>query len=325
MKIRSFVQHIFLLIALYSPFTLGQNFIFDFGGVLVLTNKIASLRQLGMFNIASCSFQLRINPFALDKYIQARFFAILDEIAVIHNLTPTEFYQQTYDEKGNRLPFLISTWIQGSLPAADILEMINQTIENHPEWFKCQAEKRIIQNTARLVFTPFLFAQSRKISPAAVAFIKRCKGEGHKIYGLSNWDAESFALLKAKYTQVFDLFDGIVISAQEHANKPHATIYQILLDRYHLQAENCWFIDDQLENIEAARKLGINAIQHTSTFKKLLENIKLAYSKSLSLRKNLASNGIIDNNAKSANATIMDGEKISFTDSIECNCLPANV
>lgn len=325
MNNRFFSQKIIFLLALYSSFTQGQDFIFDFGGVLILTNKIASLRQLGMLNIASCSLQLGINPFGIDKYIQHRFFSILDEIAIIHNLVPTKLYQQTYDEKGNRLPFLISAWLQGTWSAGEVLAIIHNEINMHPEWFKCQAEKRIIQNTARLIFTPALFAQSRKISSAAIAFIKKCKREGHKVYGLSNWDAESFALLKERYIEVFNLFDGIVISAQENANKPHATIYQILLDRYQLQAENCWFIDDQRENIEAAKELGINAIQHTSTFKRLLANIKTTYSESLSLRKSLTNNGIIDNNAKSANATIIDGENISFTDSIECNCLPANV
>src|SRR5207244_347899 len=101
-------------------------------------------------------------------------------------------------------------WLQGIMNTTEIRKLIEQEIDLHPEWFKCQAEKRTIQNTIRLIFTPEFFAQSRKISAAGIAFIKKCKREGHKIYALSNWDAESFVLLKQRYPELFDLFDGII-------------------------------------------------------------------------------------------------------------------
>jgi len=278
MKIRSYLKQILLLIALYNPFSLTKDIIFDFGGVLVLTNNMASFRQLGMLNIASCSFQLGISPFSLNHYIKSRLFDFLEEIALEEQFH-TISYEQTYDEKGNALPMLMSAWLQGTIPSSDMLVLIENALKNRPAWFKCLAEKRIIENTARLIFTPEIFVSSRKISPAGIAFIKKCKKEGHRIYGLSNWDAESFVVLKRQHPELFDLFDGIIISAEAKANKPHATIYQTLLNRYSLKAENCWFIDDQQDNIDAAKKLGINAVRHTSTFANLIKNIRLAYKK----------------------------------------------
>lgn len=276
------MKQILLLIALYNPFALTKDIIFDFGGVLILTNHMASFRQLGILNIASCSYRLGINPFYLDHYIKSRLFDFLDEIAIHQQLNPLS-YEQTYDEKGNPLPMLMSAWLQGSFSSSEILTLIESSIKNNSAWFKCQAEKRIIQNTARLIFTPEIFVGSRKISPAGIAFIKKCKKQGHRIYGLSNWDAQSFTVLKQQHPELFDLFDGVVISAEAKANKPHATIYQTLLARYELKPEDCWFIDDQQENIDAAKKLGINAVRHTSTFANLIKNIKLAYAKTKNL------------------------------------------
>ena len=51
--------------------------------------------------------------------------------------------------------------------------------------------------------------------------------------------------------------DGMVVSSREKVMKPDERIYRILLDRYHLNAEDTLFIDDRLENIRAAEKLGI--------------------------------------------------------------------
>ncbi len=323
MNMRRYTYQIIINLLLVTSTVLPQDFIFDFGGVLILTDMMQSFKNIGLRDVTSCSIQLGINPLYLDKYIKTRLFEIMDRVATVDTIPMAYPCHITYDEKGNKLPLLMCAWLQGAVNSANAQSFLENEINTHPEWFKCAAEKRIICNTIRLIFTPELFVSSRKMSPACIAFIKKCKREGHRIYGLSNWDAESFELLKARHAELFDLFDGIVISAHVNANKPHETIYHALLNRYELTAENCWFIDDQLENIEAAQKLGINAIQHTSTFKNLIKKIKLAHSKSLTRRENLNNSGISDTPINSNNIAIIEGEKISLTDSTKYNCLPA--
>jgi methionine salvage enolase-phosphatase E1 len=328
MKIRLHALHILLILIFYNPFTIAatspKDFIFDFGGVLVLTDTLASFKQIGMINVAACSFRLKISPFRVDQHIKKVLFEVLTTIGKAHNLNTTDTYHRAYDEKGNELPFLMCAWLQGFLSSSEIKTLVEREINLHPEWFSCRTEQRIIQNTVRLIFTPQLFTDSRKISSTGLAFIKRCKREGHKVYGLSNWDTESFVLLKKKFPQLFDLFDGIIISGQVHANKPHQAIYQTLLERYQLQAENCWFIDDQEENVAAAQKLGINAVLHTASFQNLIQNIRFAYSKSVIRRENFKNNGNNDSTIKNNNNAMIDGENISLTDSTKYNCLPAN-
>jgi FMN phosphatase YigB (HAD superfamily) len=317
-----FLRHIAFLIVFFAQLTAAKDFIFDFGGVLIFTNKVFYFRHIGITTVASCSFQLGINPFQLQEYIKKQTFAILDKIAHLNNLHILP-YQQAYDEKGQPLPIIMNRWLQGLMTTAEITALLDDALPTHPQWFKCRAEQHIISRTLNLIFTPELFVHSRVISAECVDFIKRCKKEGHRVYGLSNWDAESFALLKKKHAHIFNLFDGIIISAHVQANKPHASIYQALLADFQLEAKNCWFIDDQKENIEAAHALGINAIQHISTFPKLIKNIRLAHAKSLSLRKDLNSIGTKDSPIKSSSKAIIEGENISLTDSTKYSCLPA--
>ena len=95
--------------------------------------------------------------------------------------------------------------------------------------------------------------------PESVALLKKLKAGGLGIYGLSNWSWEKAEGLIKEY-DFFKLFDGMVISGIEKVSKPDPKIYQIILNRYHLQAEECVFIDDNAANIQAADALGFNAI-----------------------------------------------------------------
>jgi putative hydrolase of the HAD superfamily len=58
--------------------------------------------------------------------------------------------------------------------------------------------------------------------------------------------------------------EEIIISAEEGMVKPDPEIYELTLNRLSAKAENCLFVDDQLQNVEAAKALGMQAIQFTS-------------------------------------------------------------
>ncbi|NQU53113.1 MAG: HAD-IA family hydrolase, partial [Bacteroidetes bacterium] len=62
----------------------------------------------------------------------------------------------------------------------------------------------------------------------------------------------------------FELFDGIIFSADVKLVKPELEIYHLLCDRYHILPAESVFLDDRIENIEAARMIGIHAIHFTS-------------------------------------------------------------
>ncbi len=88
-----------------------------------------------------------------------------------------------------------------------------------------------------------------------VARLRQYKEEGYKLYGLTNWAAETFHYALERF-DFLQLLDGIVVSGIEKVKKPDPRIFQILLSRYGLKAGECLFLDDSRENIETARGLG---------------------------------------------------------------------
>lgn len=92
-----------------------------------------------------------------------------------------------------------------------------------------------------------------------VNLLKKLKEKGYKIYGLTNWSAETIPTAFRKY-DFFKLFDGIVVSGEEKFIKPDKRIYQILLERYNLNAEESLFLDDSPANVKSANELGFEGI-----------------------------------------------------------------
>jgi putative hydrolase of the HAD superfamily len=64
-----------------------------------------------------------------------------------------------------------------------------------------------------------------------------------------------------KNHNIWDLFDGVVISSRIKKVKPDIGIYEHLLNAYKLEAANTVFIDDMSENLAAASSIGIRTIK----------------------------------------------------------------
>lgn len=87
------------------------------------------------------------------------------------------------------------------------------------------------------------------IAPTA-RLIKELKAAGYKLYVLSNMSREFIDFLRKQ--EVYANFDGEVISCEEGVTKPMPQIYDLLLERFELDATHTLFIDDRKENVEAA-------------------------------------------------------------------------
>ena len=89
--------------------------------------------------------------------------------------------------------------------------------------------------------------------------VRKLKSRGYCVYYLSNIPEDVLDFLTER--DLKGLFDGGVASCEVHINKPDPKIYKALLDKYSLKAEECVFIDDRLENVQAAFALGFAGIQ----------------------------------------------------------------
>ena len=83
--------------------------------------------------------------------------------------------------------------------------------------------------------------------------------EHYKIYGLTNWSAETFPIALERY-DFFSLLDGMVVSGTERVIKPGPEIYKLLIERYNIVPEESVFIDDNLKNVEAAKRLNFKTV-----------------------------------------------------------------
>jgi putative hydrolase of the HAD superfamily len=92
-----------------------------------------------------------------------------------------------------------------------------------------------------------------------INILKELKKNNYKIYALSNFIEESFHFVLKKF-EFFSLFDGMVISYNVQLIKPEVAIYQHLLDKYKLVPNECVFLDDYMECLIPAQKLGIFTI-----------------------------------------------------------------
>ena len=85
---------------------------------------------------------------------------------------------------------------------------------------------------------------------------------GLPLYGLTNWSADTFELGERMFPILRD-FLYVAVSGRLGMVKPDPEIYLHLLNTCGLSAESCLFIDDAAKNVEAARQLGLQAIQFT--------------------------------------------------------------
>ncbi len=58
-----------------------------------------------------------------------------------------------------------------------------------------------------------------------------------------------------------DYLDDVLISAEIHKVKPNSDFYNHILDKFDLKPEELLFIDDNIDNIDGAKRLGINTIK----------------------------------------------------------------
>lgn len=97
-----------------------------------------------------------------------------------------------------------------------------------------------------------------KVNSKTMEIGKMLKKKGYNIYILSNMSKATFEYFSKKY-EFFTMVDGAIVSAYEGIKKPDSKIFELLLERYSLNAEECLLIDDDDTNktLEVANFIGI--------------------------------------------------------------------
>lgn len=110
--------------------------------------------------------------------------------------------------------------------------------------------------------------------PGMMEIINHLKADGIGVYGLTNWPAETFQEARQRYCTIAAIENYVVSSAVGHV-KPQPEIYRILMSRYNLKAEECLFVDDRPDNVNAARALRMQGMVFKGSADELDELLRL--------------------------------------------------
>lgn len=138
-----------------------------------------------------------------------------------------------------------SRWIDmdlGNLNASEYFEIVKKDIPDN-----------LISNYKDILLNSHKY---RKYNKNIINLIKRLK-ESHNIYILSDINIDYYNYLKE--SELGNYINGWVVSSAYGELKQNEKIFQILFDKYKLNPEECFFIDDKFINVEIARKLGMKA------------------------------------------------------------------
>jgi glucose-1-phosphatase len=86
----------------------------------------------------------------------------------------------------------------------------------------------------------------------------------YALWIVSNTNNMHFQLIRDRYSFLTTCFQGYILSYEIGASKPNPAIFLHALNKARITAPEVLFIDDQLPNVESARKLGMHAFQFLS-------------------------------------------------------------
>jgi 2-haloacid dehalogenase len=177
---------------------------------------------------------------------------LFDLGGVFFDWDPNYFYMNVFDTDDERKYFLSEVcndaWNIKQDAGRTIIEAESELIPQFPKY-----EKEIqmyYKNHRKMI---------KGIFDLSIKVLENLKKENYECYVLSNWSAETFAGMVDDYPFLHK-FDGLLISGEDKLMKPDFAIYELAIKRFNLVPRETVFIDDKLDNINAAKKLDLNII-----------------------------------------------------------------
>lgn len=182
---------------------------------------------------------------------------IFDLGAVLIDWNPHYMYRTIFDDEQEMLDFLAnvctSDWNEDQDAGRSLQEGTEHLVAKFP-----QHEANI-----RAFYSRWIEMLGEPFHGTVEIFRRMKESNKYKIYALTNWSAETFPFAVARF-DFLTWFDGVVVSGTEKMRKPTPAFYQVLLDRYQVNASEALFIDDNYRNVLAAEKMGIKSIHFKS-------------------------------------------------------------
>ncbi len=232
---------------------------FDMDGVLFGTDMWNTLKLIGLRRMASFMWRTRGFPG------REAFFESLRHPSLVRETNNMSVVHQ-----GGELPTILTAWQCGLISGPDA----ERIIYDHYDSADCalsDTAKEMFKGVAHMMLHPASFVESRKVLLKGFALLKTLSKHEPPLllFGLSNWDTESFALLRKKFAEVFQYLRIVVISGDTGVTKPSAASFERLLEKLRaiegyadLEPAHIVFLDDEKANAERAKNMGFHAYQY---------------------------------------------------------------
>jgi glucose-1-phosphatase len=112
-------------------------------------------------------------------------------------------------------------------------------------------------------------------NPPMVELIPRLKRKGYRLVLASNTNAAHYEAYSAAFKDTLAHFDGIAVSHEARARKPHAKFFEHAHALAKCERNECLFVDDLIDNVIGAREFGWNGVHYTK-FDVLIPALRVA-------------------------------------------------
>jgi phosphoglycolate phosphatase-like HAD superfamily hydrolase len=179
---------------------------------------------------------------------------------------PQPQYEIVRLHNGDPVPAIECSLLAGFIDSAEACQKTMAAIEKVQNESLTKEELVQICRMLKTFFNPAALAACMEPISETHHVVSRCaQNPRNTLYGLSNWDRESFDLLykTPRGTRGFHHFKRkhVLISADVGYIKPQPEIYEFFLSHHKLEPSTCFFVDDQEENIAAAKTFGIDGMK----------------------------------------------------------------
>lgn len=261
-----------------APVISPKVIIWDLGDTLFKPNSFKFAREIGLKNVISYALKDGKNPRQLEDTI----------FSMLHSLKKRSPSSPAARKNDKLLPALMIDWLCGHQTGQDVYAKASTCIE---QWdaeghFVSTSEKKLVDRILKAMFDPLKLARSMKPIKKGLKLLEKCAeqvdstgAQAHKLFVLSNWDPQSFNYLYSSEhgQKVFKYFkpENVVISGNIGLMKPDPLIFDHILKEHNLTAADCILIDDQAENIEAAKECGMTGLLlEDHNYKKLKKQLE---------------------------------------------------
>ena len=169
-------------------------------------------------------------------------------------------FNLNYEEMDMLHDFIFNVYEMGKITLDDYLNTVVFT------------EKR---DFSREEFRQFMYAQSIQLPDMLPWMIGwKNKHENIKVISINN-EPRELNEYRIKKFKLHDFFDAFISSCEVEMRKPDPGIFLLALGIAQAKPEECIYFDDRFMLVEAAKKVGIRAYQHTSfeNTKKIMEDL----------------------------------------------------